>query len=247
MSGVSDAARMRSTLNVRRAARFSSQPIRYSAWVSAEGSIASGSDARRARAARRVVGAGVVLDLDHPPPGPGLGEDAKDAREGGVGRRRRERVDRRLDVEGQHRRQDLGELDEGADQLRVVLVARLGQHPGGKEERGCLMQRQRQRRQERLGVEAELALVAPDGQAGVQIHRLDIAIDGALGDTDVVGQRLGADAVRMVAQDHRDAQVARRTIPLRAAAVADGVHRRLRLCHALTLAPPANALTIGQG
>ena len=42
VSGVSDADRMRSTLNVRRALRDSSQPIRYSAWVSADGSMASG-------------------------------------------------------------------------------------------------------------------------------------------------------------------------------------------------------------
>ena len=223
--GVSEADRMRSTLNVRRALRDSSQPSRYSAWVRADGSIASGRTRVLRGALRRVVDARVVLDLDHSPAGPCLGQDAEHAREALVGWRGRERVDRRLDVLGEHRRQDLGELDERADQLGVVLVTRLGQHARSEEQRRRLVQGQCQRRQEGLALEPEPPLVAPDRQAGVEIHRLDVAVDGPLRDADPIGHCLGRDPVRMIAQDHRDLQIARGAIPLCGAAVVGRVHR----------------------
>ena len=159
---------MRSTLNVRRALRPSSQPIRYSAWVSADGSIASGWTRVLRAGLRRVVDAGVVLDLDDAPLRPSLGEHAEDLGEARVGRRRGERVHRRLDVLGEHRRQDLGQLDERADQLRVVLVGDLGQQPRRQEQRRRLVQGQRQRRQERAALQAELARVLPDRQPRVE-------------------------------------------------------------------------------
>ena len=93
-----------------------------------------------------------------------------------------------MELLGQHGRQHLGQLHEGADDLGVQLIGGLGQQTRGEEEGHGFMQGQRQRRQEGVSLEAVLALVVPDGQPAVEVHAVEVAVDGAFGDADLVGQ-----------------------------------------------------------
>ena len=184
-----------------------------------------GPDARSTTDLGRVIDARAVDDLDHAAAGPGLGQDAQHVREALVhGACGGEGVDGRLDMLTEHARQDAAELQEGGDQLAVELVARLGQHPGGQEERHRLVRRQVERRQERAGLQAPATLVLPDGQLGLGVHGLEVAVGGALRDADLVGDLLGADALRMGVQDHRHLEVAGRPIPLESASIARAIH-----------------------
>ena len=174
-----------------------------------------GMDAHAPHALGGVVHARAVLDLDDPSLRQRHGEAAHDAREGLVARRVGEGVGRLVELLGQDRRQDLGELHEGADDLGVELVGGLGEEAGGEEEGHGLRQRQRQRRQEGIGLQAEAAAVVPDGQAAVEVHGLEVAVDGPLGDADLPGQRRRRDALLAVGmEDLGDAQVAGGAIPL---------------------------------
>ncbi len=97
---------------------------------------------------------------------------------------------------------------------------RLGQHARRQEERHGLRERQRQRRQEGGLEQSPLAVLAPDGQIGVELHRFEVAIDGADGHAELVGNVLGADAGRVAVQDRGDAQVAGCLVPLGSGAIA---------------------------
>ena len=186
----------------------------------ADGSSAFGPNARPPRGLGRVVDAGAVFDLDHPPVGPALGEHPEHAREALVRRCRGVGVDRLADVVRKDVGKHLRELDERPDQLRVVLVAGLGEHARRKEERGRLVQRERERREERAALEAPLAVVLPERQLGVHLHGIEVAIHRPDRHADAVRHGLRADALRVPVQHHRDAQVASGLVPLGTAAVA---------------------------
>ena len=96
VSGVSDADRMRSTLNVRRRLARLVPADQVQRMRQRRRLDRQRMNARPARALGRVVDAGVVLDLDDAPLRPGLGQHAEDARErlvrSVVGRKRVDRV-----------------------------------------------------------------------------------------------------------------------------------------------------------
>ena len=167
----------------------------------------------------RVVDARVVLDLDHAPLGPRLGQDAEDAREALVGRRRRERVDRAPGCARRARAAGSGPASRTRRSARCR--ARRSSWPASAR-RGTASSPRAGSAPAAAGRRSpsspNLPLSFQIGSPASRVHRLDVAVDGALGHADSVGQRLGRDAVRVIAQDHRDlADSARRdpTLPSR--------------------------------
>ena len=136
-----------------------------------------------------VVHAGFVVHLHDASLGERVGQAAQHAGEGIDARCVGEGIGRLVQLLGQHGRQHLRQLHEGSDDLGIELVGGLGQQARGQEEGHRLVGRQCQRWQEGIGIKAELAAVIPDGQAGIEVHGLQVAVDGSPRDADLLGER----------------------------------------------------------
>ncbi len=145
----------------------------------------------------RVVGAGVVGQLHHPPLRPGLGERMEAARALRVGAPTGHDVERSVDVAAQHLRERLAELLEGRGELRVVGVGVLRHQACAEEDGHRLALGQAERRKQRRLLQPPPATLGPDRDPQLLVERLQVAVGVPARHAEEAGQLVGRDAVRV--------------------------------------------------
>ena len=160
----------------------------------------------------------VVHDLDHAALGPAAGDGAEAAGERLVQVVRADGQHRRGHVTRDRLRQRIGELREGADDGRVVLVAPPRDQPRREEEDDRLGHGEAQRWQEELAIDPVVA--APgleDRNAQLLVEGVEVAVHGSGGHPGQPGDLADGDtglgpALRV--EDRDDAQQPRQPIAL---------------------------------
>ena len=130
-------------------------------------------------------------------------------------------------ADGQHRRghvpcdrlrERVGELREGADDGRVVLVAPARDQPRGEEEDDRLGDGEAQRRKEELAIDPVVASPGlEDRNAELLVQGVEVAVDGPRGHPGQLGDLADGDAglgPALRVEDRDDAQQPRQPIAL---------------------------------
>ena len=104
--------------------------------------------------------------------------------------------------------QDAGKLVERGNDVRVPVVLITCHQASAEEQRDRLLQRELEGREKRGALGAEASPVLPDRNAHFLFERPQVAIHGAGGHADPIGDLLCGQPVRMLIQQMRDAEQA---------------------------------------